>query len=183
MPKNGKISTNPQFKPITLRNLGAPKLISNDDDKCEIHANGKSNDAKQSPALDETILQSELHLEEPKSTDNIDYSAAPSKSSATVKNHGMQSLSNGNGRCRSPLNNLPEDNANSNILTVTKDPRFECSSSTMRPNRQNSLTSSKRTLQDIEKTEDLISSAEKSSVLSSNDMKHSSEELQKFKEM
>lgn len=183
VPKNGKISTNPQVKPITSKNFGAPRLISNGNGKCEIGADGKSNDAKQSPVIEKTILQSELHLEQPKSTDNIDYSTVASKSSAIVKNHGMQSLSNGNGRCRSPLNNLHEDNANSNLLTGRKDPRFECSSDTIHLNGQNSLTSSKRKLHDIEKTADLITSAEKSSVLSSNDMKQSSEELQKFKEI
>ncbi|KAL0912052.1 hypothetical protein M5K25_017995 [Dendrobium thyrsiflorum] len=183
VPKNGKISNNHQVQPITSKNFGTPRLISNGDQKPETRIDGKNNGAKQSPAIEKTILQSEVHLEEPKSTDNIDYSSVASKSSAIVKNCGTQNLSNRNGRCRSPLNNPHEDNPNSNRLNGRKDPRFECLSSIMLANRQNSVISSKRKLQDIEKADDLISSAEKSSVLSGNDMKHSSEELQKFKEI
>ncbi|KAI0498712.1 hypothetical protein KFK09_019602 [Dendrobium nobile] len=182
VPKNGKISTNHQVKPITLKNFGTPRLISNGDEKLETRTNGINNGAKQSPAIETTILQSEVRLEEPKSTYNIDYSSVASKSSAIGKNHGTQNLSNRNGRCRSPLNNPHEDNPNSNLLNGRKDPRFECLSGIMLANRQNSIISSKRKLQDNENADDLISSAEKSSVLSSNDMKHSSEELQKFKE-
>lgn len=183
VPKNGKIFTNPQVKPVTLKNVGTPRLISNGDEKIEVRTNGKNNDAKKSPAIEKTILQSELRLEEPKSTYELDYSSMASKSSAIMKNHEMQSLSNRNGRCRSPLNNPHADNANSNVQTCGQDPRFERSSDSIFLNRQNSLISTKRKLQDIEKTDELISFAKKSSVLSSNDMKHSSEELQNFKEI
>ncbi|XP_020585349.1 ubiquitin carboxyl-terminal hydrolase 25 [Phalaenopsis equestris] len=182
LPKNGKISAYPQVRPITSKNFGTPGLLSNGDENHDSCVDGKNNDAKQSLAIDKNTLQTELHLEE-LGTDNMDDSSVAGKNSVIVTNQAMQSLPNGNGRCRSPLRNPHEDNANSRLLNGRKDPRLEHSCSTMLPNRQNSLISSKRKLEDREKKDDVISYAEKSPVLSSNEMKHTLEELQKFKEI
>lgn len=175
VPKNCNAAQNSQFKPINSKSFGTTRLNSNGDEKLE--ANKRINDDKQSPVIEKTVIQSEIRIEEPNCANKLDYSSVDQMGSTILKCNGSQSLSNTNGRCRSPLNNLHENNT-TNLLTVRKNPSFEHSSV-----RQSSLILSKRKLHDNEQVDDSVFSAEKSSLFPSNGTKHSLEGLDEFKEL
>lgn len=171
--KNGSLTTNPQFKSISSNSFETSRPISTGDGKLVVHANKRSNEAILSPTVEKATLQSRICVE--KCNDNLSYSYVDSEAT-NIKNNGLHSLSNANGRCRSHLNSLHETNA-SNLRTGGKDSSFEHSSDV-----QCSLMSAKRKLHDDEQADDLVSSAKKCSILPSNNMNDSLEELNKFKE-
>ncbi|KAG0463484.1 hypothetical protein HPP92_019553 [Vanilla planifolia] len=168
--KNGKNSTNPQIKIISLKNFGTPRLISNGNGKVEVNTNERSNNATKSPTIKTPKTPSE---------DNTNATTFARKT-MIVNSGGIQNVPTKNVKRDCPLSISHETNAASNSTTGKSDTSVE-DHPAAKVNGQYHLVSVRElNMHDINKTVDLVPSADKYSSLLDNGMKQSPGELQKF---
>ncbi|PKA66037.1 Ubiquitin carboxyl-terminal hydrolase 25 [Apostasia shenzhenica] len=194
--KNGKISSNPQISPITLKSSGTSRLFSNgnvvhnisngrngDTRKSQNEAinnvsNGRNSVSRQSSTTEKSILSSEeSSVEVTLSKDNVDPSSWANESTVNMTIASFTSKQY-EGVCGSTLNEAHQGIASSDFLTGRGDLSLVGPSDDT-VNEQKILTSlSKRKLCGTVKEVDVVSYAEKLSVLPSNDMKYSSKQYE-----